>query len=40
MGIKAIHLQEPAERRNAVKAKQMYIDIGARSREEAEKLVI
>ena len=39
LGIKAIHLQEPAERRNAVKAKQMYIDIGARSREEAEKLV-
>ena len=39
MGIKAIHLQEPSERKNAVKAKHMYIDIGARSKEEAEKLV-
>ncbi len=39
MGIKAIHLQEPSERKNAVKSNQMYIDIGAKSKEEAEKLV-
>jgi len=38
-GIKAIHLQEPEERENAVKLKQMYIDIGAKSKEEAEKIV-
>ena len=39
LGIKAIHLQEPDERSLAVKAKQMYIDIGVKNREEAEKLV-
>ncbi|HZJ56684.1 MAG TPA: M42 family metallopeptidase [Clostridia bacterium] len=39
MGIKAIHLQEPAERKNAVKARQMYIDIGAGSKDEAERLI-
>ena len=39
LGIKAIHLQEPSERQTAVKAKQMYIDIGAKNKEEAEKLV-
>ena len=38
-GIKAIHLQEPAERETAVKAKQLYIDIGAKTREEAERKV-
>lgn len=39
LGIKAIHLQEPSERVNAVKIDQMYIDIGVKSKEEAEKLV-
>ena len=39
LGIKAIHLQEPAERERAVKVDQMYIDIGAKNKEEAEKLV-
>lgn len=39
LGIKAIHLQEADERTQAVKAKQMYIDIGVKNREEAEKLV-
>lgn len=39
LGIKAIHLQEPSERANAVKVDQMYIDIGAKSKEEAEGLV-
>ena len=39
LGIKAIHLQEPSERKNAVKVKQMYIDIGAQNREQAQKLV-
>lgn len=39
LGIKAIHLQEVEERKNAVKVKQMYIDIGAVSREEAGQAV-
>ena len=39
LGIKAIHLQEPSERETAVKSKQMYIDIGAKNKDEAEKLV-
>lgn len=39
IGIKAIHLQEPDERNTVVKQKQMYIDIGAKSKDEAEKLV-
>lgn len=39
LGIKAIHLQEPGERKNAVKMKQMYIDIGASNKEQAQKLV-
>jgi endoglucanase len=39
LGIKAIHLQEPEERKNAVKIKQMYIDIGAKNKEQAEKVV-
>ncbi len=39
IGIKAIHLQKPEERKNAVKVKDMYIDIGAMSKEEAEKKV-
>ncbi|NLO81834.1 MAG: M42 family metallopeptidase [Clostridiales bacterium] len=39
LGIKAIHLQEVEERQSAVKVKQMYIDIGAASREEAAQAV-
>lgn len=39
LGIKAIHLQEPSERVNAVKINQMYIDIGVNSKEEAERHV-
>jgi len=39
IGVKAIHLQEPDERNNVIKQKQMYIDIGATSKEEAQKLV-
>lgn len=39
LGIKAIHLQEPSERKNAVKSNQMYIDIGAKDGDEAQKLV-
>ncbi|MBM7582275.1 endoglucanase [Caldicoprobacter guelmensis] len=39
LGIKAIHLQEPEERQHAVKVKQMYIDIGATSKEDASQTV-
>ena len=39
IGIKAIHLQEKSERDSVPKAKDLYIDIGADSREEAEKYV-
>ena len=39
MGIKAVHLQSPEERKSVIKLKDMYIDIGAKSKEEAEKLV-
>jgi len=39
LGIKAIHLQEPDERKNAVKVKQMYIDIGAKNKEQAQKVI-
>jgi len=39
LGLKAIHLQEAAERKTVVKTKQLYIDIGAKSKEEASKLV-
>ncbi len=35
MGIKAVHLQSPEERKNVVKEKEMYIDIGASSKEAA-----
>ncbi len=38
-GIKAIHQQKPEERTAAPSVDQLYIDIGARSREEAEELV-
>lgn len=39
IGAKAIHLQEPEERNTPLKSKQLYIDIGVNSKEEAEKLV-
>lgn len=37
IGAKAIHLQKPKEREQALKIEQLYIDIGAKSKEEAEK---
>jgi len=39
IGCKAIHLQEKESRDNVIKAKNLYIDIGASSKEEAEKLL-
>lgn len=39
IGIKAIHLQSPSERKSVPKVSSLYIDIGAKSREEAEKKV-
>ncbi|MCK9216436.1 MAG: M42 family metallopeptidase [Firmicutes bacterium] len=39
IGAKAIHLQDKNERNTPLKIKQLYIDIGAKSKEEAEKLV-
>lgn len=39
IGAKAIHLQTAAEREKPTPIEQMYIDIGAGSREQAEKLV-
>jgi endoglucanase len=39
IGTKAIHLQEPTERTKALPVDKLYIDIGAKSKEEAEKLV-
>jgi len=39
IGCKPIHLQEKEERENNMKYKKLYIDIGAESKEEAEKLV-
>lgn len=39
IGKKPIHLLKPAERENAVDLSDMWIDIGAESREEAEKIV-
>ena len=38
IGIKAVHLTTAEERASAVKEKDMYIDIGASSKEEAESL--
>lgn len=38
IGIKSIHLQTPEERTANIKQKNMYIDIGADSKEAAEKL--
>ncbi|HVJ48626.1 M42 family metallopeptidase [Desulfitobacterium sp.] len=39
IGAKAIHLQKPKERQHALKLEQLYIDIGAKSQEEANKHV-
>lgn len=39
VGAKPIHLQKPAEQDEPLKMEGLYIDIGASSREEAEKLV-
>ena len=39
IGTKAIHLQAPGERANATEVDKLYIDIGAESKEEAERLV-
>jgi putative aminopeptidase FrvX len=39
IGAKAIHLQEPKERETPLKSKNLYIDIGARDKEDAEKKV-
>jgi endoglucanase len=39
IGAKAIHLQTQSEREKPIGLDQMYIDIGARSKEEAEKAV-
>lgn len=39
IGIKAIHLQEKAERDTVPKVKDLYIDIGAKDKESAEKAV-
>ncbi|MEW6522327.1 MAG: M42 family metallopeptidase [Bacillota bacterium] len=39
IGAKAIHLQEPKERETPLRHDQLYIDIGAKSKEEAEKKV-
>ena len=39
IGVKAIHLQERDERDKVIKQKQMFIDIGASSKEDAQKVV-
>jgi putative aminopeptidase FrvX len=39
IGAKAVHLLEPEERKKAFSVKELYIDIGAKDKEEAEKLV-
>lgn len=39
IALKAVHLQSKAERENAPKEKDLYIDIGAKSKEDAEKYV-
>ncbi len=39
IGIKAVHMTTAEERSNAVKIKDMYIDIGADSRDEAQEMV-
>ena len=39
IGAKAIHLQSPEERKRALKHTDLYVDIGAKDRADAEKLV-
>ncbi len=39
IGAKAIHLQQPEERTKPLELNQLYIDIGAKNREQAENLV-
>ena len=39
IGSKAVHLQEPGERTRPVEFKQMYVNIGASTKEEAQKYV-
>lgn len=39
IGMKAIHLQTRTERENTVEAKKLFIDIGAKDKEDAEKRV-
>ncbi len=39
IGIKAIHLQTKDEEKSAIPSKNLYIDIGAKNKEEAEKIV-
>ncbi len=39
IGAKPIHLQDPKERGQVIRLDNLFIDIGAKSREEAEKLV-
>ncbi|WP_027340478.1 M42 family metallopeptidase [Halonatronum saccharophilum] len=39
IGAKAIHLQKPDERKKPLDYKELYIDIGSKSKEESEKLI-
>jgi putative aminopeptidase FrvX len=39
IGVKAVHLQSKEERGNTIKTEDMYIDIGAKNKEEAQGLV-
>ncbi|EEG77253.1 M42 family metallopeptidase [Dethiobacter alkaliphilus] len=39
IGAKAVHLQKPNERKKAINIDNLYIDIGVRSQDEAEKMV-
>ena len=39
IGSKAIHLQKPEERKKSLQIEQLYIDIGAKNKEDAEKKV-
>jgi len=39
IGAKAVHLQEPREREQVIAREQLFIDIGAKSKEEAERKV-
>ncbi|MCC5909883.1 MAG: M42 family metallopeptidase [Clostridiaceae bacterium] len=39
IGVKAIHMQNPEERKKALTIDQLYIDIGSKSKEETEKII-